>query len=447
MTRRVERGVIGRRHLMARRANTRFVVVALIVLLAALATWAVFDFRSRTRPASAPASSGMSGMSGMEGMNMSADGSVQLTAGQLTQFGITFGTVDLRTLADEVRAVGVVTVDERRVAQVAPRFGGFAERLHVDFTGQAVRTGQPLLDIYSPELLAAQEELLVARQLERTMREGAVPGVPAGSSDLQSAARRRLRLWDISDAQIDQILASGSVRRTLTLYSPASGVVIEKSVSRGQAFQPGQTLYTIADLARVWIDVEFRESDIGSVREGSAATLELTSYPGRPLQGRVAYVYPTVQQESRTVKARIEVANADGRLKPGMYATVRITTPARSVLAAPASAIIRTGERSLAFADMGGGNLMPHEVETGRTAGDYVEILSGLTAGQRVVTSAQFLLESESNLAEVMRSMVGQTGRSGSGDMPGMDMGVDSGGAARKQMKMSPPSRATRPQP
>ena len=403
----------------------RLIVGGLVVVVVAVTVWIVATIGGDDDASPTPTAGGATGtdgMAGMEGMNMGGDGTVQLTADQLSQFGITFGTVDMRMLENEVRTVGVVTFDETRIAQVAPKFGGFVERLHVDFTGQPVRRGQPLLEVYSPELVAAQEELLVARRLERTMDESTVPGVPAGSSNLLAAARRRLRLWDISEAQIEEILRTGEVRRTLTLHAPASGVVVEKNVVDGQAIQAGQTLYTIADLSEVWIDAELREADAGNVREGSGATIELAAFPGRPFKGRVEYVYPTLQEVSRTLRARVAVANSEGRLKPGMYATVRITTPTRRALTVPASAVIRTGERSMVFVDMGGGSLMPHEVETGRTGEAYVEILSGVEPGQRVVTSAQFLLDSESNLAEVMKAMMGQMGASDMGDMKGMDM-------------------------
>ena len=409
------------------RGTRPLVVGGLVLVLVAVTVWIVASISGDDdSPTATTGGTGgtedMAGMEGMAGMNMGGDGTVQLTADQIRQFGITFGAVDMRMLEDEVRTVGVVTFDETRIAQVAPKFGGFVERLHVDFTGQPVRRGQPLLEIYSPELVAAQEELLVARRLERTMDESTVPGVPAGSSNLLAAARRRLRLWDISEAQIEEILRTGEVRRTLTLHAPASGVVVEKNVVEGQAIQAGQTLYTIADLSEVWIDAELREAEAGSVREGSGATIELAAYPGRPFKGRVEYVYPTLQAVSRTLRARVAVANSEGRLRPGMYATVRITTPTRRALTVPSSAVIRTGERSMVFVDMGGGSLMPHEVETGRTGDEYVEILSGVEPGQRVVTSAQFLLDSESNLAEVMKAMMGQMGASDMGDMKGMDM-------------------------
>jgi multidrug efflux pump subunit AcrA (membrane-fusion protein) len=399
--------------------------VALVAVVAAVAwkTVASRDQDGRQTTDAMNSMTGMDGMAGMDGMDMSADGSVRLTANQLREFGVTFGTADVRTLQSKIRTTGVVTFDETRMSQVVPRFGGFVERLYVDFTGQPVRRGQPLLEIYSPALVAAQEELLIARRLEATMDQSGVPGVPAGSSNLLAAAMRRLRLWDISEAQIQNILQRGEVRRTLTLHAPASGVVIEKNVVAGQAVESGQTLYVIADLAEVWVEAELQESDAGSVRQGSAATLDFAAFPGRPREGRVEYVYPTLQEASRTIKARIALANPDGRIKPGMFATVRFTSPGQSTLTVPAAAVIRTGERSVVFVDMGGGRLMPQDIETGQIGDGFIEVLAGLEPGQRVVTSAQFLLESESNIGEVMKAMMGMGGdMSGMGDMKGMDM-------------------------
>lgn len=434
------------------RTRTRRLVFG-VVALVALAVWAVAA--SRDDDGRGQAAGEMAGMEGMGGMDMASDGAVQLTANQIRQFGVTFGTVDMRALEEWIRTTGVVNFDETRIAQVTPKFGGFVERLYIAFTGQPVRRGQPLLEIYSPELVAAQEELLVARRLERTVDESAVPGVPAGSSNLLAAAKRRLRLWDISEVQIEQILSTGEVRRTLTLHAPTSGVVVEKNVVEGQAVQSGQTLYTIADLAEVWVEAELRESEAGSVREGTGATLEFAAFPGRPVTGRVEYVYPTLQETSRTIKARVAAANPGGRIKPGMYATVRFTTPSRTALTVPAAAVIRTGERSMVFVDMGGGRLMPQEIETGQVGNGYVEVLTGVEPGQRVVTSAQFLLDSESNLGEVMKAMIGMGGDMGDmggmdtkgGGMTGMDMPVGKGADVKGAMPDMPGMRMPQSSP
>lgn len=375
-------------------------------------------------PSKSGSSASAGSMAGMAGMNATPGGSVQLTASQIHDFGVTFGTAEVRQLTAETRTTGVVTFDETKMAQIAPKFSGFVERLYVNSTGQNVRRGQPVLDIYSPELVAAQQELLLAGQVDRSIGASSVPGVSGGQTDLADASRRRLRLWDISDAQIDEILRTGRVRRTLTLYAPVSGIVVDKKVLQGQAVAIGDALYTIADLSDVWVEAELRQVDAASVRVGSAADIEFTGLPSRTFKGRVAYVYPTLQQEARTIKARIVVPNSGGMLKPGMYATVRLSTPSRPALTVPNSAILQTGDRNVVFVDMGSGELMPHDVELGRVAGDYTEILSGLEPGQRVVTSAQFLLDSESNLGEVMKSMIGNmdAGDKTTQNMPGMDM-------------------------
>ena len=396
-------------------------VLALILIVGAV--WGIGagadgerEPRGQARPSDMPA---------MAGMDTGASGSVHLSVAQIRQFGITFDYVEERRLQDEIRTVGIVNFDETRMAGVTTKFSGYVERLYVDFTGKVVRRGQRLLEIYSPELVAAQEELLLAANLDRDLGESAVPGVPAGASKLAPAARQRLRLWDISDAQIDQIVRSGRARRTLTLYAPVSGIVVEKDVLAGQAVQAGQPLYTIVDLSEVWIEAELREADAGVIREGDAATVEIPAFPGRPLRGRVEYVYPTLQQQARTLKARVAIPNPEGRLKPGMFATVHLSAPGRTALTVPLAALVRTGQRQVVFVDMGSGQIMPNEVETGRIAGNQAEVLSGLEPGQRVVTSAQFLLDSESNLAEVMRAMMAQMNVSDMGSMEGMDMGAD----------------------
>lgn len=376
----------------------------------------------------------MPGMPGVPGMDMSGTargGTLTLTASQRRQFGVTFGTAEMRTLTSETRATGIVTVDETRVTQVAPKFGGFVERLYVNATGQRVGRGQPLLEVYSPELVAAQQELLAAGQLEREIGRSAVPGVPGSTSDLVAAAKRRLQLWDISNAQIAEVLRTGRPRRALTLFAPASGVVLEKRVVQGQAIAAGESLYTIADLSGVWIDVQLRGIDAEAVRAGSAAEIHLAGLPGLWRIGRVSYVYPTIDTTSRALRARVVVANADGALKPGMYATVRLSTPRRSALAVPSTAVLRGGDRDVVFVDVGDGSLLPREVELGGSAGALTEILGGLEPGQRVVTSAQFLLDSESNLGEVMKSMIAQ--------MPAGD-----NGAGMRGMPTSPTAPAPR---
>lgn len=393
---------------MSRRTLILWSSTAVIVVLV-LGTLSARRISRNNATTSRTASTSMQGMAGMNG---AATGSVSVTPEQIRQFGITFGTVQVRPLSDEVRTTGIVAVNETRLAKVAPKFSGYVEQLYANFVGQYVRRGQALAAVFSPDLVAAEQELIVSSRLSRTIGNSAVPGVPGSTTDLLSAAKERLRLWDVSDAQIAEVLRSGKAMRTVPLLAPASGVILDKKVVLGQAIQAGEELYTIADLSDVWVDAQLREEDAGRVGVGAMAVLQFTSDPGRPYTGRVTYVYPTLTEQARTVKARVTVPNSNGRLKPGMYATVTITSSTSSALTVPRSAVIQTGERVLVFVDTGGGNLQAHAVHLGRTGSDYVEVLTGLAAGQRVVTSAQFLLDSESNLGEVMKSMIGQGARS-----------------------------------
>ena len=409
--------------------------VLTVVIGASLIGGVILLARQVRAPSRTAGRSGMAGMEGMAGMSgVAADGSVRLTTAQRTGFGVTFGTVEQRMLTTDVRTVGTVMMDESRMASVTPKINGYVERLYVNTTGERVRRGQPLAEVFAPELLAAEEELLLARRLDRAMGESAVPGVPATPGGLLAAARRRLRLWDVSDAQIDDVLRTGRARRTITLFSPVSGVVTEKKVVLGQAVQAGMELYAVADLSQVWVDAQVRETEAAELRVGTGADLEFATYPGRTYKGRVTFIYPTIAEQTRSVRARVTVANTDGQLKPGMYATVRLSSPTRSALTAPRTAVVQTGERAVVFVDAGNGAFKPVVVETGRAAGDYVEILVGLAPGQRVVTSAQFLLDSESNLAEVMRSMIGMGG--GRGTDGGGVAGSDMRGADTKGMEM-----------
>lgn len=415
---------------------TAWIAGGLAILLVAVAAFLWVRSRGEETAPGVGAEGETSGMDmgdgGMAGMEMGDEGSIRLTADEIRTFGVTFGTVERRPLERTIRAVGAVDFDETRMAYVAPKFGGFVERLYVDFEGKPVSRGQPLLEIYSPELVSAQEELLLARRLGEKVGSSGVEGVAEGTSDLLASARRRLRYWDISAAQIDRILATGEVTKTLTLHSPASGIVMEKSVLEGQAVKPGENLYMIADLSEVWVEAELFESDAALVHEGMPASITVAALPGRTFSGRVEYVYPTIEKRTRSMKARIALPNPGGTLKPGMYATVRLERELGEVLSVPRSAVLNTGETAVAFVDMGGGRLMPRELTLGMPGDEWVEVLDGLEPGQRVVTSAQFLLDSESNLAEVMRAMMAQMNLS---DMESME-GMDINGAGMEGMDM-----------
>ena len=337
---------------------------------------------------------------------------VTLTAAQERALGVAYTQVSRSPLETTVRTVGRIEASEERLADVTPKIDGFVERLHVNTTGESVRRGQALLTLYSPELVAAQEELLTALRLRD--RLDAESGPARDNADrMIEAARQRLTWWDITDAQVDRLVSSGEATKTLTLVSPVGGVVLEKFVVEGQRVHAGEQLYRIADLSEVWVEGDVFEQDIRFVAEGAMAHIEVSAYPGRHFMGEVSFVYPTVDRGSRTNRVRVNLSNPDLDLKPGMFATiyfdVRIDDDAVVV---PMEAVIVTGERNLVFVREPNGTLRPQEVVLGPAAGERVEILEGLVPGEEIVASANFLVDAESRLAA--------TG----GGMPGMQHGT-----------------------
>lgn len=329
---------------------------------------------------------------------------VVLTSAASDLIGVTFATVERGELPATVRAVGTVAYDETRLASVTPKIAGWVERLYVDFTGAPVRAGQPLMDVYSPALVTAQEELILAARLAADAPEGRAT---ENALELLASSRRRLAYWDISEEEIRRIEKSGEPSKTLTLHSPASGIVVGKNVVEGDRIGPGMTVYRIADLSRVWVEAEVFEKDLARVAEGQQARVTFEAYPGRDFSGRVTYVHPTVSVQSRTARVRLELANGDQSLKPGMYANIELQgLPHAPTLVLPRSAVIATGERELVFVQAPDGALVPHAVRTGRTAGRMIEILEGVREGERVVSSAAFLVDAESNLGTMTMGAV-----------------------------------------
>ncbi len=339
-------------------------------------------------------------------------GAVHLTADQERALGVTYMTVGRASVSRTIRTVGRIDAPEPNIADITPRIEGFIERLHVASTGETVRRGQALLTIYSPELVAAQEELLTARRLAARLDPGAGEAY-ANAQSMLDAARRRLAYWDITDEQIERLEASGEVTKTMTLVAPAGGIILEKDVFEGQRVMPGMRLYRIADLSTVWVEGEVFEQDIQFVELGAETHIEVAAYPGEHLMGTVSFVYPTVEVESRTNRVRVTVTNPGLRLKPGMFATVFFDVQAiRDDVAVPLDAVIVTGERNIVFVRDVEGTLTPREVVLGARAGDLVQILEGLLVGETIVASANFLVDAESRL--------GATG----GAMPGMQHGA-----------------------
>jgi Cu(I)/Ag(I) efflux system membrane fusion protein len=338
---------------------------------------------------------------------------VSLSDADARRIGVTFAPVTLAALDREVRTVGQITLDETRVSAIAPKIDGWVERLYVNSTGQPVAAGQPLLAIYSPMLVTAQEELLLARRLQGEVAS-AESATTQRAADLVASARRRLASWDTPASEIVDVERTGVVRKTLTLRAPAGGYVLEKNVLAGQKIMAGDALYRVADLSTVWVEGEVFEQDLASVRVGQTVRAELQALPGELRTGRIAYVYPTLNPDTRTVRVRVVLPNRDLALKPGMYATLRITAGARdAVLTVPRSAVLSTGERSIVFVRDPRGALVPREVALGASNDERVEILRGVRAGETVVASATFLVDAESNLGTALGGM---------GDMPGMEM-------------------------
>ncbi|MCH8145463.1 MAG: efflux RND transporter periplasmic adaptor subunit [Gemmatimonadetes bacterium] len=372
----------------------------------------------------------MEGMSAQEHAMMMAGGtqgetdstgatvrqSVHLTAAQEQALGVVYTMVRRGTMTRTIRTVGVVAAAEPNITDITPKVDGFVEELLVDYTGQKVRRGQPLLRLYSPTLVAAQEELLTALRLASRVGRGAGEAWRNAQSMLD-AARRRLAYFDITPEQIEQVETTGRATKTLTLVAPFTGVVLEKHVVEGQRVTPGMQLYRLADLSTVWVEGEVFEQDLQYIRIGAQAHIEVAAYPGEHLMGAVSFVYPVVDVASRTNRVRVTVPNPGGRLKPGMFSTMFFDTRvAEDVIVVPFEAVIVTGERNLVFVRDEDGMLQPREVVLGARADREVQILSGLTEGETIVASANFLIDAESRL--------GTTG----GSMPGMQYGGDTTG-------------------
>ncbi|MGB7758841.1 MAG: efflux RND transporter periplasmic adaptor subunit [Bryobacteraceae bacterium] len=330
--------------------------------------------------------------------NRTAANSIEVSPEKQQLIGVEFGTAEYSTTADTIRAAARVTLDETKIVKVQTRLEGWIDRVFADFTGKYVKKGDPLATIYSPDALATQQEYLLALRAQYVMSDGALPAIAAGNDDLVAAARKRLELWDISGQQIDEVRRTGKPIEYLTVYAPASGYITERNAFPKQRVTPDVALYTLADLSTVWVVADVFEYEAAGVRLGQAATLTLDALPGRTFHGTVSYILPNVDAASRTLKARIAFDNPDGLLKPDQYGHVEIHLGGARRLMAPESAVLDSGDRQVVYVDLGNGNLQPRPVRVGERAGGKVEILEGLKAGERIVTSGNFLLDSESQL-------------------------------------------------
>ena len=332
-------------------------------------------------------------------------GTVAISPQRVQLLGVRTEAAVERTLTRTVRAVGTIAVDERRLAVVAPRFEGWIQRLLVNETGQPVRRGQPLFEVYSPELAAAEQEYVIAREAGRALAD-ADREVRSSTAGIAEAALARLRNFDLPEGEITRLRRSGTVNRTLTLIAPIDGVVLEKNAVQGMRFAPGDTLYRLADLSTVWLLADVFEQDLGLIRPGQEATVGLTAYPERPFEGKVTFLYPTVNATTRTARVRIEIPNPDQRLKPDMYATVEIAASVGTapMVVVPDSSVLDTGTRQTVLVERAAGRYEPRAVSVGRRADGYVEIRRGVAAGERVVVGANFLIDAESNLRAALQA-------------------------------------------
>lgn len=382
----------------------------LIVAAAAVTAVAVWRFAGRSTVVVPTAGHDMAAMAAAP----TGDSARVVTLGGADQrlIGITFAPVETAAMVRRVRTVGIVTYDEAGLTSVTTKVEGWVERLRVDFTGQRVERGQVLLDLYAPTVVAAQEELLLGHRLLRELGNGTADA-RRSAEELIAASRRRLEYWDVPGEVIARAESTGTPTRTFPLRSAGAGFAIEKTVVSGQRVMPGDPLYRLADLRRVWIEGEVYERDLAAIRIGDPVEARFTALPGVVRRGAVAYLYPVVDADTRTARVRIELANANLVLRPGMYATVEVAGPARPALSIPRSAALVTGQRTLVFLKRSDGRFEPREVTLGAPDDDRYEVLAGLAPGDTVVASGTFLLDAESNLGTMLGGM---------GGMPGMDM-------------------------
>ena len=342
-------------------------------------------------------------------------GQVRIDPERVQLMGVTGQTLELRQFTRTIRTVGIVEIDETRVAHVQTKFSGWIQDLYVDYIGKPVKIGQPLFTVYSPDLVLSQEEYLLSlRAMESSGADPSAAEADHWSRSLAAASRRRLELWDVPPGEIERLEKERTPRRTLTINSPRAGVVLSKIAVKGMHVEPGMDMFVIADLVRVWVQGEVYERDIPHISVGQKAALTLEALPGRTLHGVIAFISPVVDETTRTAKVRMEFNNESGLLKPGMYATVELTHDMGTGLALPEEALIDTGQRKIVFVALGEGRFQARDVQLGGKVDRFYQVLSGLSASDTVVTSAQFLLDSESRL------------KAGGGAMPGHgDMGQE----------------------
>jgi RND family efflux transporter MFP subunit len=354
---------------------------------------------------------------------------VQLTPERMQSIGVQTGTVEYKQLSDDIRATGTVDINERLLFYVQVRFPGYIRKVFANATYQYVHKGEPLFTVYSPDLVATQQEYLLARQDQKTMSASTVDGVASGAASLSAAAEQRLEQWEIPQSELAKLKETGKPITDLTINSPVSGYITEYNALPNMYVQPSTRLYTVADLSRVWVYAQIFQDDVGRIRPGDTAQITVDSYPGRTFYGRIEEILPQVDMATRTVRVRIELANSGLKLKPGMFVNIDVKAGLGRQLVIPASAVFQSGTRQLVFLNRGNGSLEPKEITVGSRVGDDFIVLKGLVAHQSIVTSANFLIDSESQLQAAAGSFVppppGAGGNAASASMSATQANID----------------------
>lgn len=368
---------------------------------------------------------------------------IQLTPQRMQSIGVRLAPAQVKEVSDEMRVTGSVEVDERRLSYVQVRFPGWIRKVFVDATYQTVRHGQPLFTVYSPDLVTTEQEYLLARRNRETLSKSSVSGVAAGAESLLEAARQRLEQWQVPESEIRKLESTGQVIQELTIESPAAGYVLERNALPNLYVQPETRLYTVADLSTVWVYAQAFQTDLGKVAAGDPATVTVDAYPGAEFRGRVDQVLPQVDMATRTARVRLVLANPGLQLKPGMFVNVSFHIPMGRRLVAPASAVFHSGLRQLIFVSQGDGMLEPREIALGPRAGEEYVVLKGLKEGETIVTSANFLIDSESQLAAAAGSFAPPPpGAGGAGGVAAIQVGSP---AAQAKLELttepSPPKK------
>ena len=336
------------------------------------------------------------------------DNVISVSPGFQQSMGVRTGKVQVKSLSRTIRAVGLVTYNERLLNTVTTKVQGWVDQLYHRVTGEPIHKGQPLLSLYSPELVSAQEEYLIALKGQQELLKSPFPDLRESANRMLQAARKRLEYWDIGPAQIEELERTRQVKKYLTLTSPVNGIIIKRDINQGMMVQPGMPLLEVVDLSTVWVDAEVYEYELPWIRVGQHALVTLSYLPGQKFHGNVEYIYPYLKGATRTAKIRIKIPNPNLKLKPEMYAQAEIVAPLGGTgVAVPSEAVMNTGEKQHVFIALGQGKFEPREIKIGLDTGQgWMQVLSGLKGGEEVVTSAQFLLDSESRFREAIANML-----------------------------------------